>query len=232
MFTKFAVAAIVVASTTMAMAQRGRGPGGFGGGMFAIDAVTLLAAAPVQKELDLSEDQKTSVAKLATDSQQARRDLFQSGAAPEEMQTKMADLTKANRKKADEILLAPQRERLDEIVIQVAGAGALTRPEVIEKLTITDEQKKKLNDLATATQDKIRELNAGGFTQDPEEQKARAEKMTKINADQKEQAVAILTADQKTKFEKMQGKKFEIDMTQLFPRRGGRRGAGGPGAGA
>ena len=123
---KLAVAICVVATTAAAMAQgQGRRGGGFGfgggrGGGFGNDPTTLLSLEPVQKELDLSADQKTQVQKLADDAQQARRDLFQAGTAPEDMQTKMQDMAKANKKKADEILLAPQRDRLDQISIQFA----------------------------------------------------------------------------------------------------------------
>ena len=121
---KLAVAICVVATTVAARAQgQGQGRRGFGGfggrgGGFGNDPTVLLSIEPVQKELDLSADQKTQVQQLADDAQQARTDMRQSGASFEEMQTKMQDLAKSNKKKVDDILLAPQRDRLDQISIQ------------------------------------------------------------------------------------------------------------------
>ena len=75
------------------------------------------------------------------------------------MQTKMQDLAKANKKKVDDILLAPQRERLDQISIQFAmqtqGPSALTRQDIVDKLGLTSEQKDKIQALADDMQQKI-----------------------------------------------------------------------------
>ena len=179
---------------------------------------------PVQKELTLSDDQITQVQKLADDSQQARRDLFQSGAAPEEMQTKMQDLAKANKKKVDDILLAPQRERLDQISIQFAiqtqGPTAFTRQDIVDKLGLTSEQKDKIQALADDMQQKI----MGIFQDAAGDFQGAQEKVTKLRDEQKAKAMELLTADQKTKLTALTGKEFKIDPMALFGGRGGRRG--------
>ncbi len=228
---KLAVAICVVATTVAAMAQgqgqgRGRGFGGFGrgGGGFGNDPTVLLSIEPVQKELDLSADQKTQVQKLADDSRQARQDLFQSGAAPEEMQTKMQDMAKANKKKADEILLAPQRDRLDQISIQFAiqtqGPGAFTRQDIVDKLGLTAEQKDKIQALADDMQQKI----MGIFQDAAGDFQAAQEKVTKLRDEQKDKAMELLTADQKTKLTALTGKEFKIDPMAMFGGRGRRGG--------
>jgi Spy/CpxP family protein refolding chaperone len=222
---KLAVAICVVATTAAALAQgQGRRGGGFGfgrGGGFGNDPTMLLGMEPVQKELELSAEQKTQVQKLADDAQQARRDLFQSGAAPEEMQTKMQDLAKANKKKVDDLLLAQQRDRLDQISVQFAlmfGAPqALTRDDIASKLALTDDQKSKLTAQVDENMQKMRDLFQGGGPPDQQE-------MTKMRTEQTDKALAVLTAEQKDKLEKLKGKKFEIDLTQMRGGFGGRRG--------
>jgi Spy/CpxP family protein refolding chaperone len=224
---KLAVAICVVATTVAAMAQgQGRRGGGFGfggrGGGMGNDPTFLLSIEPVQKELELSADQKTQVQKLADDAQQARMDLFQSGASREEMQTKMQDLAKANKKKADDILLVPQRDRLDEISLQFAlsmsAPSALARDDIASKLTLTDDQKTKLTAQTEENQQKMRDLFQGGGPPDQQE-------MAKMRTEQTDKAIAVLTADQKDKLEKMKGKKFDIDPMAMFRGGfGGRRG--------
>jgi Spy/CpxP family protein refolding chaperone len=223
---KAAVAGIVAATACVALAQ---GPGGgrgmFGGGGRFNDPTFLLGAEQVQKELELSDEQKTKVGSLVDDARQSMmglRDLSQ-----EERQTKMQDMAKANRKKIDDILMPPQRERLDQISLQIAGAGALSRPEIADKLSLTADQKSKLQELADDAQQKRMDLFSAGPPTDQQEMQDRMQKAQKIGADQKEKAMAVLTADQKQTFEKMQGKKFDFDITQMFPRGGGFGGGGG-----
>ena len=70
-------------------------------------------------ELELTDDQKSSVQKFQQDmmtEMQGMRGQFQ-GMSPEERQTKMAEIGKDHRKKIADILLQPQMDRLDELVI-------------------------------------------------------------------------------------------------------------------
>src|SRR5262245_5963204 len=226
---KFVAAAALVLSASAALAQ----PQGFGRGFgrgFATDPTMLLAQEPVQKELELSDDQKSQITKLADAANQARREMRNSGASFEEMGTKMQELTKENKKKVAEILLPPQSERLDQISLQyslegggfnAAGAAvALTQDDLAKKLNITDEQKTKLQEVMTQAGEKMQEL---GFPPDQDQ-------MAKLRTELKDKALAVLTPEQKDKLEKMKGKKFDTSTIQFgrggFGRRGG---AGGPG---
>ncbi len=146
----------------------------------------------------------------------------------EERTKKMEERAKENKKRVEAILLPPQLGRLDKISIQVAGATALDRTDVAEKLKLTDSQKKSLEDLATESRTKIQESFSGGALGPGEMQ----EKMAAINKDRKEKALAVLTKEQRERFDTMQGKKFELDLSQMMPRFGGPRGGkGGPGGG-
>jgi Spy/CpxP family protein refolding chaperone len=246
--------ATVMFAVSAALAQppggQGRGFGrGFGrGGMFGggtTDPTTLLTQESVQKDLELTDDQKTKVTKLADEAQQARQDMFQGlnfqpGQPPSQedmqaMQKKQDELVAQNKKKAADILVPQQQQRLDEIVLQyslegqgggLAGAAsALAADDLSKKLGLTEDQKKKLTDLQTEGQTKMQDLiGGGGF--DPQE-------MAKVRTEFKDKAIAVLTADQKAKLEKMEGKKFDVSTIQGrggFGRgRGGRGGPGGPG---
>jgi Spy/CpxP family protein refolding chaperone len=236
-FSKLALAAAVVLSASALLAQGpggGRRGGGFGGGA-GMDPTFLLMAEPVQKELELTDDQKDKLQKFQQDTMADGMTFFQSlqGLSPEESQKKIAERAKETRKKLADILMAPQVSRLDEISIQFAGPGALSRDDVQEKLALTDDQKEKLKQLAADIQQKMADLRAtfNGPPADDTERQDRQKKRDEITAGQKDKAMAILTEDQKVKFEKLQGKKFDITTIQFNMRGGpggGRRGAGGP----
>jgi Spy/CpxP family protein refolding chaperone len=221
------IAALVALTASSAFAQGGGGKGfggrGFGGG-FAADPTMLLGQDPVQKELELSDAQKTQLTQLADDARQARRDLFQNGGAQEDNIKKMTEMAAANKKKVAEILAPPQSARLDEIMLQYAvyagAAGALTQDPTAEKLALTAEQKQKLTDLQTSNGEKMREIfqNAQGDFQGMQE------KMGKLRDEQKTAAMDVLTSEQKEKLEKLQGKKFDVASIQLGGRRPGGKG--------
>ena len=91
------------------------------------------------------------------------------------------------------------------------GGRGLTQPDVAAKLGLTDEQKTKLADI-------VPQFGRGGGGGGNAKggggpggmQAQREEQMTK--------ALDVLTDDQKAQFEKMQGKKFDVQ--QLFRGRG------------
>ena len=181
----------------------------------------------VQKELELSDDQKTKVAEAVKESSAAMDDSLSSltpGPDRQAMQTKMAELTKDNQdklmKKLGEILQPKQLQRLKEIQIQVEGPIALLSPEVIKALDITEEQQKEMKTLNDVYQNKLKEsvpavISMQGST--PEEIKAKInalqEKPRKMKKTFGEFLLKVLTQDQSDKFEKMQGAKIDIDLS-------------------
>jgi len=240
---KLVAAATVVLTVSTAWAQpQGRGRGGFfGRGFGAADPTALLTQESVQKELELTDDQKSKATTLADEAQQARREAiqasgFQPGQMPSEeeqqaFQKKMQDLTASYKKKVADMLVPKQQERLDQITLQyslegqtfnIAGtASALSQDDLSKKLGLSDDQKKKLEDLQGEAQQKAMDLFQGGGPPDQQE-------MAKLRTDFKDKAMGVLTADQKTKLESLQGKKFDVSTIQM---RGFGRGRGrGPGA--
>jgi Spy/CpxP family protein refolding chaperone len=186
--------------------RRGMGPGG---GLF------LLRLDQVQKELNLSDEQKEKIKELAKN--------LMPGRPPEGQRPSREDrqaMIEKTRKKLAEILKPEQMERFKQIEIQVQGAAALMDPEVAKTLAITEDQKAKLKALRDEAGEKIRKIFDSMRDLSPEEREAKRtenqEKMRQMQKEVMEKALAVLTSDQREKFEKMKGKKFDLDFSALM----------------
>jgi hypothetical protein len=142
-----------------------------------------------------------------------------------------ARLERARQEKAKlaEILLPHQMKRLNEIYYQQMGVAALDDEDVAKELNISASQKDQVAKLReenrSSMQSQMQDLyrNAGD---DREATMRKAGELRRAN-DKKllEQAVALLTAEQKQKLEELRGKPFDLPEGALF----GGRGPGGPG---
>lgn len=178
-----------------------RGPG-FGGPPGQESLVMLLRMPEVRKEIAASDKQNKLIEELIADLQkqiqasvaginfQQLQDLD-----PQERQKRFDDMRKKSEqagKKADEklkpILDGKQWTRLNQLQIQRQGVAAFNRPDIAKKLGLSDEQKRKLQ---AQSQDRF-----GPFG--PAREKALAD------------AVALLSADQKTKWQEITGKEFKF----------------------
>ncbi|MFN8221301.1 MAG: Spy/CpxP family protein refolding chaperone [Fimbriimonadales bacterium] len=238
---KLVVSLVVVAAmAAMAMAQGGGGGGrggagggqgrmGFGGGGGLLNTVQ---RADVQKELAITDAQKTKIEDLATKAREDRRAMMEemrnSGGQPDMEAMRAANEKMAAKQKKDleGILNADQLKRLGEIDIQLQGGRALMNPEVQKKLNLTDDQKKKLTDIQADQREKMQQamedLRSGGGQPDRTEMQ---KVMEKLNAENSAAMLAVLTAEQKAQFEAMKGKPFKADPNI-------RRGGGGGGGNA
>ncbi|HET6881720.1 MAG TPA: hypothetical protein VFI31_16270 [Pirellulales bacterium] len=238
--TALVVVALLL-SVSVAAAQdqpRGRGRGGFGGGfggfggmggMFA-NPVGLLRAPEVQKELNLSEEQTKQVDEALADLNPGRGGFnFQElqnlsdedrQKRMEEMRKKGEEAMKAAEEKMNKILKPEQLTRLKQLALQRQGVMALTRPEVAKDLGLTKEQQEKIREIQAST----RPEGGRNFQDlsDEERQKLFAE-MNERREKAQTEMLAVLTADQKAKFEELKGKEFD------FPQPRGFGGAGGGG---
>ena len=198
----------------------------------------------VQKELGITDEQKTELMKLA---EAARRpggggpgsggpgggfdfEAFQK-LSDDEKKKQWDDLRKVGEeqmKKSDEAiqaLLQPEQlTRLSELRNQREGVRSLGREEVQKQLGLSEEQVTQVKDIIAAQPQGFGGPGGGRNFQDMTEediQKARAERevsQAQFAAD----IAAVLTPEQATAWQKAQGAKFE------FPAgRGGRGGAGG-----
>jgi len=103
-------------------------------------------AAPIQKELGLTEKQKSQLKKLDTTMSQKRRQMFtrtrsrQGDTDPEKMRTSMDSLRSEQAEAISKILEPKQKTRLGEIELQREGIFAVARTDVAKKLKLTSTQ--------------------------------------------------------------------------------------------
>ncbi len=191
--------------------RRGRGPGGgFGGPP---TPVRLLGVKEVQDALKLTDEQKTKITDLNDKVREEVRSAMQDGGGREKVQ-KLMDETTA---KVKEILDEGQQKRLLGIFVQVNGANAVANPEVAKELNVTDDQKKKIEEIRQKNMDSMR-----GLRDQSGDREAMREKMTKLRDEESKAMLAVLTDAQQKQLEELKGEKVDIDLSQL-------RGFGGPG---
>ena len=224
-----AVASALSAAAALAQGQGGVPGVGLGGRMGgdSNDPSYLLVSESVQKELALTDDQKTSLQKLRDDQTGGQAFFSQfRGLSQDEMQKRLQERAKETRNQISKILAPKQMERLAEINIQMVGPVALNFEDVAEKIGLTADQKEKLKNLGDETHRKLAELNSTLNGQPPtgEKRKERQQKFKEIASDRKDKAIALLTDDQKAKFKQLQGEKF--DTSTIQPARGSFRSSG------
>ena len=198
-----AVAALALAIFADAAQAQRRGFGGFRGG-------SLIFFEQVRKELKVTDDQESKLQEIQKKRDSARRELRD--VPREERQAKFNEFVKKFTAQTNEVLDSDQKKRLQEITIQVRGSSALSSADVAKALGLSDEQKKKLTSINADSRAKSRELFQG-------DREGRRDKFAALRKETGEQRLAVLSADQKEKFEKMKGEKFELDRSAL--RRGG-----------
>lgn len=218
------VVACLLASVAVAQAPRGGfgGLGGQGGAM-------LLSLPEVQKELGLNDDQKKQADDLVAKTRESLRGSFNfqelRNLKEDERRAKLDEARKAREAAGEKtmaevgkILDAKQLERFHELQLQRAGIAAIAGANVAGKLGLSQEQKDKVAKLVAD----VRPGGPGGgnFGQlSDEERRAAFQKFRETREKLETELQNVLTTDQKSTWEKLQGKKFE------FPRLGpgGRR---------
>lgn len=230
-----AVAVVLMVSLVSAQGQpRGRGRGGFGGrgggGMFGGPSA-LLRMPEVRKELATTDEQNKEIDAALEQAAPAGGGFGNFQNLSDEERTKAFEEMRKKGEETDakikKILKPDQVTRLDQLALQRQGVNALTRPEVVKQLSLTQEQQDKIQ--KTLEEARAPGGGAGGGFQnfqnlsDEERQKLRAE-AEKRREKTESDVVAVLTDEQKTKWAEMKGKKFD------FPAFGGPGGGGrGPG---
>jgi Spy/CpxP family protein refolding chaperone len=223
-------AALALVTTAMAQpgaggagGRRGMGPGtgiGFGmGGGFG-----LLMMPEVQKEINLTEQQRQQIQQLMAEQREQMMPLMQQmrEATPEQRQKLMEQMMQKWDQALGKVLQPEQKARLRELQLQAEGAFALARPDVVKELNLNEEQKRKISDILAQYREKQRQLWQQGPGAD------RQAMMQQMRQQMDKELLAVLTEPQQEQWKKMQGKPFQ------FPRGpfSGGRGFGGPPAGA
>ena len=234
-------------------AQGRGGFGGFGGGPgggFPVSNSMLLGIPEVQKELGINDDQKGLIQDMQADMMEQSRSLFGNfnfqefqSLDREERQKRMEEGRKKGEeltKKADEmvatILEPKQSERLTQLRLQREGVGSFASAEVAEKIGMSQEQRKKVGQILVSMQPDPNQ-SSGLFRRDMSEEERREagakwrelrEKMREKSEKGRADILGVLTSEQKERWEKMQGAKFEFPRRQFGGSGGGRPGGNAP----
>ena len=228
------VAAMAVATLGTVSAQR---PGGGGGGGFVPSAYGAVGSnEDLQKELKISDEQKTKLKEAMEPINKKRTELFargqfgqqQTDEQRKESTEKRAKLAEETKAAVGTVLNAEQTKRIGQIDYQMMGIAAYSNAEVQKKMSFTDDQKEKVKATVEAYQKDREELNKDmpPRSQQPsdEDKKKRADVTKKIAALSKEaqdKIVESLTAEQKKTWTDMIGEK--VDVSKFMPQFGGRR---------
>jgi hypothetical protein len=161
----------------------------------------LLRQKSVQKELNISAEDVDKIMKFTKKQyEEAVKALELDG---EKRKEKFEALRKANRKFLTDTLKPRQRRRLDQITMQLTGLTQLTRPEIIKRLELTDDQVKKFKELQKDARKRLAELI------DAKGDKDRHKKLAKLREETRKNIMAELTDEQKEKVRKMVGEPFK-----------------------
>jgi Spy/CpxP family protein refolding chaperone len=152
----------------------------------------------VQEELGLSGEQKQKIEKMGQESVLEFKEAAQTGWHSEAYRKKMremhAKVTEEEDKRLRDILKPEQLHRLKQLELQRQGVHLLRNPEVVRELGLSLEQQEKLNSL-------LDEQLAEMMNQTGPPRLSRQQLM--------EQALKLLTPEQRQKVEKILGKPFD-----------------------
>jgi Spy/CpxP family protein refolding chaperone len=203
---------ILVWAVQPAAAQRPQFGGGFGGG----GGIGMLAQnASVAKELNLTEEQTTKVKEAVDKVREAHKDELAKvrEAEPADRREKMAEIQKVmgpeTEKAVAGVLKTEQLKRLKQIELQTQGLRAFENADTQKALSLTDDQKAKIKDLAEASRKEAQEAfqDAGG-------DRTKMQEIMKTLADSRkkslEKATNLLDDSQKKAWKDMTGEPFEV----------------------
>jgi Spy/CpxP family protein refolding chaperone len=202
---------LVVQPISAQQQGRGQGRGGFGRGGLA----GLLQNESVQKELKLDKEQidkvKDAVTKVQDQHKEARAQL--ADADPQERRAKMQELNLVVStevlKAVGDILSSDQTKRLKQIDLQQAGAHAFTRPDVLEALKLTADQKDQIRTITIDSDKEMRELaQTGGSDAEGRQKIAVLRKQTG------DKVQAVLVDEQKKTWTALTGTPFQVQFQQ------------------
>ena len=133
-----------------------------------------------------------------------------------EMRKKFEESGKEIDEKVGKLLDAKQAERLHQLTLQREGAMALTRPEVVKKLDLSEAQQAKIKKI----QEDARPTGRTGFgpNQSNEDCQAAIKKMREQFEKAQKECFAELSDDQMLDWTNMCGKTFKFPERQAFGR--------------
>jgi len=193
--------------------RRGSGRGSSRSSLFG-----LLRLEQVQKEMKLNKEQTTKVQAIIENLGAELREQYTALRESEDRQKQREKMSELRdqfddrvREQLRDVVEREQMMRLYQIRLQVrAVVDSLANRYVAGRLKITDDQKNRLAEINKDMQAKRSELFSSMRDASREQRSEAYQKYRKIRSDADEQALGLLTAEQKKAFEEMKGEKIEL----------------------
>ncbi|MEQ1905134.1 MAG: hypothetical protein ABL888_13175 [Pirellulaceae bacterium] len=205
-----AVGCVAVLAFGQDATAQGRG-GGMMGRMQTRLMTMVRGGEALQKELNLSDEQKEKLTKLGEEAREAMGAARGGGEVDQ-------DALKDIEKEAIGVLDEKQKTRLLGIHVQVAGFASLKDDDVAKAIGLEGESREKVNakidEVSEDMTSKMQELFQSG------DREAMRGKMTELRDAANKDVMALLSEEQTKKLEELKGAKFEMP-----------QGRGGPGGG-
>jgi hypothetical protein len=175
--------------------------------------VALLRSPRVREELKLTEEQGEKIRKAGRAVAEKHRDEFRQARETEgrERGKRLAAVIRTAsedmKKELDEILRPQQSKRLEQLALQFAGPRALVEREFREKLKLTDDQEKRLREIAREFGRSARDLR-----EDDEDRDEARQKYVSLWRETVQKVAGVLTSEQKAKWKELAGEPFHFDI--------------------
>lgn len=166
----------------------------------------LLFIPDVKKEVKISDEQmgklKESLDKVSAKYKDDFTKFAQKQPSPEEAQKVIKGLSADSYEAIKGVLDAKQFQRFKQIEWQLSGSGALLDPQLQKELKMSDEQKKKLDDILENMNKKVQEMI--------QKKETSQEKYQAVGKDAEEKMNGVLTEEQQKSLKELKGPKFEL----------------------
>jgi Spy/CpxP family protein refolding chaperone len=172
-------------------------------GVMAPPALVLLAQPSVQQELKLSDEQIKKVGDAVAQDREEFRKIRE--LPRDQREPKFAELFETSRKQTRAIVTPEQAHRLRQIVWQQEGGLAFCHPHVAKELQLSAEQKEKIK----AIQKETREALKNYWMENAPQNRAQVfSKRKELHDDAAAKMMALITPEQKAKWQEMIGEPF------------------------
>ena len=217
----------------------------------------LLRSEQVQKEVNITEDQKSQLTKMAEEQTAQMRERFagREGENREELseaerQTRREEFMKEAQERAKKteekirgVLKPEQFKRLKQIELQQQGVEALRRPDMAQVIGLSEEQVEELKEVFEGIRKQREEIGEQsrsifqGFRDASEDERAELRKKgeqlrargEELQKEVQKKAMGVLNDDQKGKLKGLMGEPFKLERRSMSGRPGGQRPGGDQG---
>jgi Spy/CpxP family protein refolding chaperone len=162
--------------------------------------IMLLRQQSVRDDLKLTADEAKKIQDFTLQQWEKARSF--EGLSPAERRQKFAELSKENERFLDEVLEPAERQRLNQITLQVAGLLWVTRPEVASELKLTRDQKAKALWFQRKARREMQDLIYSNTRED------KNESLRELRKTCRHRLMDVLTDEQEEKWQKMAGAPF------------------------